>query len=168
MNPLFFAWDGEAFRPIPRHQKEADKRYVIGETYALEHLEERSGKAHRHFFASVRQAWLSLPEHLSGAFPTPESLRKHALIRVGFFDKRSIVAANKTEAQRIAAFIRPMDEYAIVTVSGSVVECYTAKSQSHKAMPKGEFQDSKAKVLDWIANLIGTDVKTLEKEGEIA
>jgi len=38
------------------------------------------------------------------------------------------------EAQRIAAFIKPMDTYAMVIVNECVVTVYTAKSQSLKAM----------------------------------
>jgi hypothetical protein len=165
MNPLFYFWDGECFKPIPRHAKEADKRFVIGEHYALDHIEERSLKSHRQYFASIRECWLNLPNHIAATFTTAEHLRKHALIRTGFFDKRSIQAANKTEALRLAAFIRPMDEYAIVTVSGSLVECFTAKSQSHRAMPKGEFQASKTAVLEWIAALIDVAPAALEKAG---
>ncbi len=165
MNPLFYSWDGECFTPLSRQAKEADKRFVIGEVYALDHVEERSLKSHRQYFASIRDAWLNLPEQMGDTFPTAEHLRKHALIRSGFFDKRSIMAANKAEALRLAAFIRPLDDFAIVTVSNSLVEVYTAKSQSHRAMPKAEFQASKQAVLDWIAGLIGTDAANLSKQG---
>jgi hypothetical protein len=166
MNPLFYRWEGDGFKPIPRQAKEADKRYVIGEVYALEQIEERSLKSHRQYFAAIREAWLNLPEGTAASFPTPEHLRKHALIRAGFFDKRSIQAANKTEALRLAAFIRPIDEYAIVTVSNALVEVYTAKSQSHRAMPKAEFQESKTKVLEWIATTVGVTKDQLLQEAK--
>lgn len=168
MNPLAFRWDGNAMQVLSHHAKQADKIFVIGQVYQMEEVHERSAKSHAAYFATLREGWLSLPDHLAQQFPTPESLRKHALIRTGFFDKRSILAASKTEALRLAAFIRPMDGHAIVTVSNSLVEVFTAKSQSYRAMPKGEFQASKTAVLDWIASLIGTDQRDLERAGREA
>ena len=163
--PLFFFWEGDAFRPIPRHAKECDKRFVIGQSYCLDEIHDRLPRSHRHFFAAVHEGWMNLPETISGDFPTAEHLRKHALIRSGFHDKRSLVASSKAEALRLAAFVEPMDEYAIVTILGSMVEVYTAKSQSNRAMERGEFQKSKIAVLEWIGALIGVEPKRLEKEG---
>lgn len=162
MTPLLFAWEGDAFRPIPRHAKECDRRFVIGETYMLDEVQERSTKSHAQYFAAVSTAWQNLPDELAEKWPTSEHLRKHALIRCGFFDKTSLHASSRAEALRLAAYVRAIDDYAIITVSGSLVERYTAKSQSYRTMPKGEFQDSKQKVLDWISGLIGTDAKALE------
>jgi hypothetical protein len=161
MTPLLFRWEGDCFKPIPRHAKECDARYTIGEHYALEEIKERSTKSHAQYFAALNDAWLNLPETIAQRFATSEHLRKHALIGCGYFDKRSIQAASKAEALRLAAFIRPMDEYAIVTVSAALVEVYTAKSQSYKAMGKKDFQDSKTAVLDYVAALIGTEAERL-------
>jgi hypothetical protein len=166
VTPLFFRWEGDGFKPIPRHAKECDRRYTIGEHYALEEVQERSSKSHAQYFASVNTAWQNLPDHIAEQFPTADKLRKHALIRCGFHDKTSIVASSRAEAVRLAAFLRGIDDYAIVTVSGSLVERYTAKSQSYRAMPKGEFQASKQAVLDWIASLVGTDASTLARNAE--
>ena len=38
--PLAYQWDGEAMRPLRRFAKEADRQFVIGETYTLEELQE--------------------------------------------------------------------------------------------------------------------------------
>jgi hypothetical protein len=43
----------------------------------------------------------------------------------------------------------------VVEVRGRVVRIHKAKSQSVRAMDKATFQDSKQKVLDVVANLIG-------------
>jgi hypothetical protein len=168
MNPLFFRWEGDCFKPILRHAKECDRRYVIGEHYALDEVQERSSKSHAAYFAAVNTAWQNLPDELAEKWPTAEHLRKHALIRCGFYDKTSIQASSRAEALRLAAFIRPIDDYAIVTVNGSLVERYTAKSQSYRAMRKDEFQASKQAVLDWISSLVGTDAASLAKNAEAA
>jgi len=148
-------YDGEAFIPAKGFAKRCDAEFTIGLTYNMEVVEERSAASHRHFFASVNEMWQSLPEHLSERFPTAEALRKYALIRAGFASQRQFVASSKAEAIRLAAFLRPIDEYAIVVVKDCVVIQWTAESQSLKAMGKERFQASKTAVLDTIAEMIG-------------
>lgn len=157
--PLLFAWEGDVMRPLPRFAKEADKRFVIGERYRMDVIEERSANSHNHFFASLNDAWHNLPEDEAERFPTPDHLRKWCLIRAGYADHRSIVCASKAEAQRVAAFIKPMDEFAVVTVSGPVVNVFTAQSQSMKAMGKAAFQDSKTKALEIAWAMAGVDLE---------
>lgn len=161
-NPLAYRWTGDNFQILPRFTKEADRRFTIGEVYNLEHIEDRSAKTHRHFFVSVGQAWLNLPDGIAEHFPTADHLRRYALIKAGFYDRRSIVANSKAEARRLAAFVRPMDEFAIVTVSDCSVDVYTAKSQSMKAMGKVDFAKSKEAVLAILADMIGAPVKALD------
>lgn len=162
--PLLFIWQGDGFTPVPRHAKDCDARFVVGYRYQLDEVLERSEASHRQYFAAIKEAWTNLPDHMTAAFPTPEHLRKHALIKAGYRDERSIQAGSRAEAVRLAAFIRPMDEYAIVTVSGALVTVYTAKSQSFRAMGKKEFQASKQAVLDILADMIGVTASTLTKE----
>jgi hypothetical protein len=168
MDPLVFTWDGEAMQILPRFAKAADKRFVIGEIYALDEVHERSAKSHAQYFAALREGWLNLPDHLAQQFPTQEHLRKHALIRAGFRDERSIAASSRAEALRLAAFVKPIDEYAIVTTSGSLVVVYTAKSQSYRHMGKAEFQRSKQAVLDFVDSLLGVEQGATQREGEAA
>lgn len=162
--PLMTTWDGEHLVPFPRFMKRCDKELVIGENYQVQLIEERSARSHNHYFASIHELWMSLPEDLAERFPTEEHLRKHALIKAGFYDQRSIVGESKAAATRIAAFIRQLDEYAIVIVEGNTVTQYTAKSQSSRAMGKEVFQDSKQKVLDVISEMVGVDSKTVPTE----
>lgn len=164
--PLLFSWDGEVMRP--RHPALADKQFVVGENYRLEVREDRSQASHNHYFAAVHESWANLPEHLAERFPTSEHLRKYALVKGGFRDERSIVAGSKAEAQRLAAFIRPMDEFAIVTVSEAVVTVYTAKSQSLKAMGRAEFGRSKEAVLGILADMIGVSAPELQRNAGLA
>lgn len=152
-----FRWNGDAMMPLPGFLWRCDAEFVCGEVYNLEAIEQRSAKSHAHFFASVNEAWQNLPENLLEQFPTSEHLRKWCLIRAGYAEHRNIVAASKAEAQRLAAFVKPMDSYAVVTVRESVVTVYTAESQSMKAMGKQRFQESKDAVLSLLATMIGTD-----------
>lgn len=161
--PIPMRYDGEGFFPLPRFAKKADDEYVIGQVYRMAEVEDRSMSSHRQFFAAVNEGWQSLPEHYGERFATPDALRKYALIRAGYRDERTYVAASKAEARRLAAFMRPMDEYAVVTVSECVVTVYTAKSQSMKAMGRKEFQASKQAVLDVIASMIGVTPDDLRR-----
>lgn len=153
--PLIFEWDGEAMVPLPRFARRCDAEYVVHQHYRLAVVEDRSAKSHSHYFASLDEAWLNLPEEYGDRWPSSEHLRKWALIQAGYRDERTFVAASKAEALRLATFLRPMDEYAVIVVRESVVVVLTAQSQSLKAMGRKEFGESKRKVLDIVWNLSG-------------
>ena len=71
------------------------------------------------------------------------------------FQLTTFVCKTKAEAERWAAYLRPLDEFSIVTFDGVVVVQYIAKTQSKNGMPdKGEFQRSKEAVLGFLANLV--------------
>lgn len=152
---IVYSWDGDGMVPLQRFAKIADKQFVVGEQYRMEAVEERSLISHRHYFASLHEDWLNLPEDISDDFPTQEHLRKWALIKCGYANKRSVVCDSKSEALRVAGFVEPMDCYAVVTVEGSVVTVYSAQSQSVKSMGKDNFQKSKTDVLDFVSAMIG-------------
>lgn len=166
--PILFQWDGEAMVPLKRHAKACDAEFAIGGIYPLVTHESRSRVSHDHYFAAIHEAWLNLPENVAEQFPTEEHLRKKSLIKAGYCDETSIVAASKAEALRIAAFIRPIDDFAIVVVQGATITRFTAKSQSLKAMGKKVFQESKQAVLDVIADLIGVEPEALSSRAEAA
>lgn len=155
--PLVFRWDGEAL--IPRNPKVCDERLVVGEVYRCDVIEERSLASHSHFFATLHDHWMSLPDNLAVQFPSVEILRKHALIMKGWRRERKFAMSSKEEARRLAAFLRPQsadDDYAIISVHGTAVVEWKALSQSYKAMPrKGDFQKSKQDVLDFVSDLLG-------------
>ena len=167
MQPLTFTWDGEAM--VPKSPRMADKLYVVGEEYRLAPHEERSINAHNHYFACLTESWRNLPEDLAMRFQSVEHLRKWALVKAGYRDERSIACSSKAEALRLGAFIRPMDDFAVVVVNEATVTVMTAKSQSMRAMGRAEFTDSKQKVLDVVASMIGVSSKTLaENSGRAA
>lgn len=153
--PIPFAWNGEAM--VPKLPRLADKHFVVGESYTLVPHEDRSRETHNHFFASVHEAWLNLPERYAERFPSAEHLRKWALVRAVYRDERSIVSATPEEALALAAFIRPLDGFAVITVNDCVVTVYTAKSQSMRAMGKKVFQESKEAVFRVLSDLIGVE-----------
>ncbi len=161
IGPFPAIWTGSTFDPLPRFIKTIDAAYGLGEVVTLVPHEARSQAGHNHYFAAVHEAWLNLPEGYGDRFPTADHLRKFALIKSGSRDERSIVCASKAEALRLAAFVKPMDEFAVVTVSEAVVTVYTAKSQSQKAMGKQAFQASKEAVLGVLADLIGVTPEQL-------
>ena len=160
--PLWFRWEGDGFVPLTKlWQKRADEQYVVGQQYRLAPYEERSINSHNHYFVCISEAWKNLPEHLAERFQSAEHLRKYALIKTGYRNERSIVAASKSEAQKVAAFVRPMDDYALVVVSERVVTIYTARSQSIRAMNKEVFGESKNAVLDMISEMVGVSAGEL-------
>ena len=157
MTPINCTWDGDAFVPLAGYRKLCDRLFVVGENYPLELAHHRSPESHRHYFAALHQAWSNLPELYADRWPSPEHLRKWALVQSGYREETTFLASSKAEAMRLAAFMRSLDEYAVVNVDGRVVTHATAKSQSMKAMSRTEFNQSKQAVLDIVAKLIGVE-----------
>jgi hypothetical protein len=151
--PILTTYDGEAF--VPKNARLADRYFVVGEEYPLVVHEARSLNSHNHYFATLTELWRNLPEDDADQFPTMEHLRKWCLIKAGYADERSIVCASKAEAQRVAAFVKPMDEFAVVVCRDAVVKVFTAQSQSMKAMGAKAFQASKEAVLGIASEMVG-------------
>jgi hypothetical protein len=149
---------------IPARPKAADKVFVIGQRYWLEEVSDRSWISHRHEFAWIAEAWKNLPETVEEMFPSPEHLRKAALIATGWRRETIIDAGNKMAALRVAAYARGEDEFAQVLTRGPTVIVRKARSQRmHGAdcMNKKEFGESKDAILGWISELIGVDPERL-------
>ncbi len=157
--PLAVDWTGEAFVPV--HPRRADKFLTVGERYTIVQHLQRSVATHNHEFAWLNEAWMNLPENMADRFPTAEHLRKWALIRAGYSDSHTITCKSKAEALRVAAFIRPIDEFALIITQGSTVTRYTAKSQSRRAMGAEDFQRSKEAIMDVVAKMIGVTTEEL-------
>ena len=169
VTPILCAWTGEAFSPAGRiWAKRADERFVVGQEYMVEAHEPRSLQSHNHFFAALADAWQNLPEQMAETFASPDHLRRWALIKAGFRDERSIVCASKAEAKRLVAFIKPIDDYAVVVAHEAVVVVLTAKSQSMKAMGKRDFQASKDAVLQIVSDMIGSTTERLNQNAASA
>lgn len=167
--PITFTWteDGRMV-PLDRFRRACDRAFVVGETYPLVVQEERSGNSHRHYFASINEAWRNLPHDVAEQFPTPDHLRRRALIEAGFYTQEVIDCESLEVAERVAAFAGRQDEYALVAVSGALVVIRRAKSQSVRAMPKEEFQRSKQAVLEIIAQMVGVSAAELQSNADHA
>lgn len=160
--PIPMQWDGEHFAPAsPRWAALCDQHFVVGQVYPLEVREERSPASHRGYFAAINEAHQNLSEEQTARWPTPDHLRRFALIKTGYADERSVVCPTEAVARRMAAFMRPLDSYAVIECAGCVVRAWTAKSQSMRAMDKATFQRSKTAVLEYAASLIGTTAERL-------
>lgn len=164
--PQWFEWDGDSL--IPLNKQVADRQFVVHERYRLVPQEDRSEASHRAYFAAINEVHNNLSDELTARFATPDHLRRHALIIAGYRDERSITCASHAEALRVAAFVQQHDDFAMVIVHEATVISYTAKSQSYRAMGKKDFQESKAKVLDYLAQMIGVSTKTLEQNAAAA
>ena len=163
-DPLWYRWNGAVM--VPARPELAEHQFVPDHKYLLEAHHERSHARHRAYFASLHEAWSSLS---SERWPTPEHLRKHALIRTGWYEERLVVCGSRGEAKRLAAFIRPMDLFAVVFADEqNVVRALTARSQSYKEMGRDDFNRSMEDVLTYVAALLGVPKDVLEAQGEMA
>lgn len=167
MKPILCQWDGEAFVPVGGyHARQADEDYVIGMRYRLAPIDGRSDASHRHFFSALKEAWDSLPDKYAAEpwAQSPEHLRRYALIRKGFCDTQTVAAGSNAAALRVAAAMRGLNEYALVSVQGATVHVFQAESQSYRAMGKERFQQSKDAVLAFIADLLGVSPADLPRQ----
>lgn len=159
------AWDGERFRPVtPFMLRRAKERFGEGEIVMLNAEEERSWRSHRHYFATLADLWANLPERYAteGWAQSPEHFRKFLLIRAGYSETTTYACSSKAEAARLAAAIRPLDEFGIVVARGDTVMRFAAKSQSMKAMGSKVFAASKTAVLELAETIVaGGDMPAL-------
>jgi hypothetical protein len=162
-DPLWYRWNGAVM--VPMRPELAERQFRPDGHYLLEAHHERSYARHKMYFASLAEAWASLH---SDEWPTVEHLRKRALIRTGWYDERAIACDSVEMAERVAAFIRPLDEFSVVMVDGLVVRQLSAQSQSYKAMGRDRFNASMDAVLDYVAGLLGVPKEVLEAQGEMA
>lgn len=162
--PQYFRWDAERSVMVPRSKAYADRSYVDTEEYRLDVSEERSINTHNHEFAWLQTAWESLPENFSDSYPTPEHLRKRALIDCGYFNETIIDCDTEAAAERVAAHLRSKDDFSLIRVRGNLVVEWVAKSQSRRAMKKKEFQESKSALIELISGMIGVSPVELEKQ----
>lgn len=163
--PLPFIWtEDEVFVPAtPMALVRCQKTFAIGARYMLAESQERSGKHHRYFFAALNEAFQNLPADRAAQFPSMEHLRRYALIKAGYCDSHVLVCDSEAEAEKVAKFMEPLDEYGIVLAKGDTVVRYTAKSQNYRSMNKEDFRRSAEAVLDVVSSMIGLSREQLEE-----
>lgn len=161
---MHFRWQNGVMAPM--HPAKAAETYEAGLVYDLEPRASRSRSSHNHYFACVEEAWKNLPEGLSVDFPSPDHLRRWALVKAGFCMMSNLSLDSHRQAQDVAAVARKLDPYAVISINRGVVRIYTAESQSLKAMGAKRFRESKDQVLHIISELIGTDVTELSNQAK--
>lgn len=166
--PLLCEWTGDSFRPLGRYASKADRQLVVGERYKITEWSDRSDATHRHEFAWLREAWQNLPESIADLYPSPEHLRKRALIQAGYFNEMVIDAGSNAAAIRVSRGFMAHDEFCVAVVRGTVVAVRTAKSQSRRSMDRKEFQASKTAIMEVVAQMIGVLPADLERNAERA
>ena len=160
---VYMLWDGEVFKPNPSFRAYCDREFVVGEIYPMAPIEERSLASHNHYFAAVAEGWKNLSEENAKHFPTAEHLRHWALVQTGYCSEAYYHMTTNFEARKLAIDLRKRDPYAVISVRGSVVQVFTAESQSKAAMKKERFQQSKTDVLDLVASMARTTRPQLMK-----
>lgn len=162
--PIPFRFVDGALRPVgARAEGAAAFHYDNGHIFWLVEYHDRDPVSHRHMFAWLKTAFVNLPEHYAGQFPSAEHLRKTALIQCGYCTQRDIVCDTPQGARQLAAWAQSKDEYLVVLVIENVVRIFEAESQSRKAMGLERFEASKADILNHIAGMLGTTPKALER-----
>lgn len=158
-NPILMRWEGDGFQPRPRSYwaKISDERFVVGQLYLVTAQGEQSERSRGHFFATLHEHWLSLPDHLLAEYPTSEHLRKFALIRAGFYERESWTFQTEDDARIASTALGRKDDICLVVVNGCEVSRYTAKSQRAAVMGKADFARSKDAVLAYCRKLLGVE-----------
>jgi redox-sensitive bicupin YhaK (pirin superfamily) len=163
--PIVWQYDGDNLVPASGYwRRTAEKYLTVGERYRMVEEADRSTASHNHEFAWLKEAWLSLPDDKLEQFPSPEHLRKYALIKKGHCTMKQYPCASEAEAERLRAALKDeADEYALIMRRRAVVTVYKAASQSKRAMGPAQFQQSKSDIIDYVAELLGVDPETLSK-----
>lgn len=166
IRPVAFEWTpDQVMKPEVRFLPLCDRQYVVHEIYVLVPFEQRSTRAHNHLFAVLNDAWENLPEQWAQRFPSAEHLRKWLLVKAGHATHAQFNFDTPKDAMTFARGLRRYDEYAIISVSGTSVDVWTAKSISRRAVPtKDEFQRIKNNVLDGVELLTGNSRQEIERE----
>ena len=160
--PIRCVFDGKVFAPDGQHWLGlAQKHFGAGEVVKLVQHEERSGASHNHYFACVADAHANLPDELAIQFPSPDHLRRFALISTGYCNSHAITLDSVEEARKVYAFIKPIDQFSVVSLKGCVVTVFTAHSQSNRAANKALFRQQKEAVLGFLATMVGTTKEAL-------
>ena len=161
-------WDGDALKPTARFRDAANRFFVVGLVYTVDADEPHSDAGRRAFFAELRSLWNNLPENLDSDYPTPEHLRKRALIKCGYYTSNSVVLKTDDEARVVAGIMKPLDEFSVVVVRGNVVTVYRAKSTKQRnvdghGMTKEEWDQAKKDVLAMLHALVGVAASEARK-----
>lgn len=170
LRALPFIWNGEAMVPSERFAALAKRQFTKDASYVLEPHEPASHKERGFYFASIREAHDNIDGETLARYPTPEHLRKWALIKAGWRKENHTVCDTADDALKLAAFLRRLDDQAVVVVRENVVQIFVARSQrignpEDGFMTQDEWKKSKQDVLDILSQQIGVTRRELERAG---
>ena len=80
---------------------------------------------------------------------------------IGYSISNHSSASSEEKARKLAAWVKPLDPYAVITVEGTAITVWTALSQ--KGMDKKTFQQSKQATFEILDDMLGTARGTVEK-----
>lgn len=169
LRPLPFEWNGEAMIPSERFRALAKRQFVKGRSYVLEPHDPVTHKERGFYFASIKEAHDNLSPEAVANYPTPEDLRKWALIKAGWRHENFTVCESADQAAMLAAFLRKLPGHKIIDLRDNVVRLYLARSQKigdpdDGYMTQEEWKKSKQDVLDVLSQTIGVTRRELEKQ----
>lgn len=177
LRPLPFRWiavdlvdqDGVAERvmamvPNKPYRKTAAMQYEEGQEYLLAPHEARSMASHGHYFATIHEYYVNLPETIMARWPSSEHFRKWCLCETGWYSEKEFEMADEKKAESLAHFIRTEDEFARIFVRAARVLVHLPLSQSLRAMGKTDFEASKQDVLALAAQFVGVSPSAMGNE----
>lgn len=164
MIPMIYEGNGKFSASSIYHKMRCEKMFGAGQEITFEELGDRNMNRHRMYFARLKELWLTLPESMAEDFPSPEVLRKHALIRCGYATMRKFSMANADEASALERMLSELESYAVCEITAPVVgsprrilAVWVPQSQAVKNMGKSEFDKSVTDVLDYCERLVRSE-----------
>lgn len=157
MVPMIYEGNGKFSASSIYHKMRCEKMFGAGQEITFEELGDRNMNRHRMYFARLKELWLTLPESMAEDFPSPEALRKFALVRTGYCTQKKIVCRSNQDAIETAAFIESLGTYVICEVVMRVLTIWVPQSQAVRNMGKSEFDKSVTDVLDYCERLVRSE-----------
>lgn len=175
IQPVMFRWKqvdvcvegGEVRRtkvmvPHARFMRLCERQFELEDDYPLGPAENAPSRGRAAIFATVHDVWDNLPD-TQKAFPSEEHLRKTALVKAGWADHSQTILDTPGDAKKFGVMVRKVDAYAIITISGNVVDVWTARSIATGRITSEEFKPVKLRALKWLDSLVGLTPEQLEE-----
>lgn len=167
---VLLRWTGSAYEPATAFwQRVISEQTPIGavEWQEFSPDDEVSDAERAAFFAQVGEAWKNLPDDLAARYPSPDHIRKRALVTTGHCDITDHVCESEHEIGMIQRFAA-RNEYAVLVRKDMVIRELVPKSMKKGGMTKKEFREAAEDVRRVLSELLGVDIETLRAHTEPA
>lgn len=165
---IIYDWTGEVMRPLPFHLELCLRTFKTGKRYKLTEFSERSPETHNHYFKAVSRYWDNWPHDYERTLADREQLRKHALIRTGWYVQVAMAFESIEAASQFVATYKRSVDYTegslIANKDGAMAVMLIAKTQQKDRMDAAEFQKSKQDVLEFCAAVTGISPEQMLRE----